>query len=160
MPVYIMRACVYICARTEFMQMTCVYFHEIYTTVHAVLMMVHCVNAAVVQKMRQDPYIWQRRPISKTLLQYAAEDVTQLLLLADKLSYDLGAAALKLLPQLSMAYSQWYWDASDRDGAKPDSYRLMVLDVMHALLSASLYLAVAVEWLQSCCQVVSLFSTR
>ena len=92
------------------------------------LMVDHCTNADVVQEMKRHPYIWGRRPVSSTMLQYAAEDVAQLLPLADKLSCDLGAAALKLLPKLSMAYSQWYWDASDRDGAHPDSYRSKTAD--------------------------------
>lgn len=61
--------------------------------------------------------------MSATMLRYAAEDVSQLLLLADKLSSDLGAAELRILPKLSKAYAQWNWDAADRDGAQPDSYR-------------------------------------
>ena len=78
--------------------------------------------------MKRDPRIWQKRPMSATMLQYAGEDVSQLLLLADKLSCDLGAAELRILPKLSAAYAQWYWDASDRDGAKPDSYRHVTAD--------------------------------
>ena len=73
--------------------------------------------------MKDDPHIWQRRPMSATMLQYATEDVSQLLRLADNLSCELGAAELRILPKLSRAYAQWYWDAADRDGAKPDSYR-------------------------------------
>lgn len=75
------------------------------------------------QAMKDDPNIWQRRPMSATMLRYAAEDVSQLLLLADKLSGDLGGAELRILPKLSAAYAQWCWDAADRDGAQPDSYR-------------------------------------
>ena len=78
--------------------------------------------------MRSDPGIWQKRPMSATMLRYAAEDVSQLLLLADKLSDDLGGAELRILPKLSAAYAQWYWDASDRDGAKPDTYRHVTAD--------------------------------
>ena len=79
------------------------------------------------QAMKDDPSIWQRRPLSKAMLRYAAEDVSQLLLLADKLSCELGAAELRILPKLSKAYAQWYWDAADRDGAQPDSYRHVYL---------------------------------
>ena len=61
--------------------------------------------------------------MSATMLRYAAEDVSQLLLLADKLVCDLGRAEQRILPKLSAAYAQWYWDAADRDGAQPDSYR-------------------------------------
>ncbi|KAL3141866.1 hypothetical protein ABBQ32_004530 [Trebouxia sp. C0010 RCD-2024] len=60
--------------------------------------------------------------MSPAMLQYTAEDVSQLLLLADKLSGDLGGAELRVLPKLSMAYAQWHWDAADRDGAQPDSH--------------------------------------
>lgn len=74
-------------------------------------------------EMSRDSNIWQTRPMSPAMLQYAAEDVSQLLLLADKLSDDLGGAELRVLPKLSMAYAQWHWDAADRDGAQPDSYR-------------------------------------
>lgn len=51
--------------------------------------------AAVKQTMRRDPNIWQRRPMSATILQYAAEDASQLLLLADRLSSDLDGAELR-----------------------------------------------------------------
>ena len=64
--------------------------------------------------------------MSTMMHKYAAEDVSQLLLLADKLSSDLGPAELRILPKLSAAYAQWYWDAADRDGAIPDSYRYMI----------------------------------
>ena len=73
--------------------------------------------------MSNDPNIWQTRPMSPTMLQYAAEDVSQLLLLIDKLLDDLGEAGMRVLPALSKAYAQWYWHAADRDGAQPDSYR-------------------------------------
>lgn len=72
--------------------------------------------------MSRDPNIWQTRPLPPVMQRYAAEDVSQLLLLADKLSCDLGAAELRILPKLSRAYAQWYWDVADRDGAQPDSY--------------------------------------
>ena len=79
--------------------------------------------AVMALAMKKDPSIWRRRPLSATMLQYAAEDVSQLLLLANKLSCDLGDAELRILPKLSKAYAQWKWDAADRDGAQPDSYR-------------------------------------
>lgn len=77
--------------------------------------------------MKVDPSIWRKRPLSAAMLRYAAEDVSQLLLLADKLSCELGAAELRILPKLSNANAQWYWDAADRDGAQPDSYRHVYL---------------------------------
>lgn len=79
--------------------------------------------AVMARSMKKDPSIWRRRPLSTTMLQYAAEDVSQLLLLADKLACDLGEAELRILPKLSRAYAQWNWDAADRDGAQSDSYR-------------------------------------
>lgn len=80
-------------------------------------------HAAMTAEMSRDLNIWQARPMSPAMLQYTAEDVSQLLLLADKLSGDLGGAELRVLPKLSMAYAQWHWDAADRDGAQPDSHR-------------------------------------
>lgn len=64
----------------------------------------------------RNPMLWSKRPIPQDLLQYAAEDVQQLLMLADKLSAELGKAELRLLSRLSAAYSQWYWDPAHRDG--------------------------------------------
>ena len=74
--------------------------------------------------MKEDHNIWQRRPISPQLLHYAAEDASQLLVLADKLTAELGSAELRLLPQLSKASAQWYWEPADRDSAEAaSSYR-------------------------------------
>lgn len=73
--------------------------------------------------MKADSKIWQQRPIPLELLRYAAEDVSQLLALADKLTSELGNAAVRLLPRLSAAHAQWYWDPADRDGADASSYR-------------------------------------
>ena len=72
--------------------------------------------AAVQDRMMRDPELWSKRPIAQDLLQYAAEDVLQLLMLADKLTAELGRAELKLLSRLSVAHSQWFWDPAHRDG--------------------------------------------
>ena len=71
--------------------------------------------------MKVDTTIWQQRPIPPQLLRYAAEDVSQLLALADKLTSELGSAALSLVPQLSKANAQWFWDLADRDGPESSS---------------------------------------
>ena len=85
--------------------------------------------------------------MSAIMLRYAAEDVSQLLLLADKLSCDLGGAELRILPKLSAAYAQWYWDAADRDGAQPDSYR-------HAIARDMMCREYTVH-LASCCAIIA-----
>ena len=68
--------------------------------------------------------MWRRRPMSPQLLHYAAEDVSQLLALADKLTAELSSGELRLLPQLSKANGQCQWEPADRDGAQASrSYR-------------------------------------
>ena len=52
--------------------------------------------------------LWSRRPLQADLLQYAAEDVLQLLPLADKLKAEMGKAELALVSKLSTVYSRWY----------------------------------------------------
>lgn len=51
--------------------------------------------------MDQDPMLWSRRPLPLDLLQYAAEDVLQLLLLQDKLKANLGKTEMELVSTLS-----------------------------------------------------------
>ena len=65
--------------------------------------------------MDQDLLLWSRRPLSPDLLQYAAEDVLQLLLLQDKLKADLGSADMQLLSKLSTVHSMWYWQTNNQD---------------------------------------------
>ena len=65
--------------------------------------------AAVQAEMMQDPLLWSRRPIQPHLVQYAAEDVLQLLSLQDKLKAQLGTAGAELVSKLSAAYSHWHW---------------------------------------------------
>ena len=73
--------------------------------------------AAVQEKMAADTMLWAQRPICEDLLRYAAEDVQQLLILADKITIQLGTSQLTLLSALSALYSQSYWDAADQDAA-------------------------------------------
>ena len=56
--------------------------------------------------MAEDPDLWQHRPLSSQLLQYAAADVSQLLNLAQILSAQLGEAGLCIAFALSQANSQ------------------------------------------------------
>ena len=86
--------------------------------------------AGVMQQIRSNPTVLENRPIAPRTLQYMSADVSHLPLLADKLASDLGAAELRILPKLSMAYSQWQWDAADRDGARPDRYGSMTASRM------------------------------
>ncbi len=62
--------------------------------------------------------MWKRRPIPQDLLQYVADDVAQLPLLADKLIVDMGKAQLQLLARLSAAWCQSMWSASDKEFSK------------------------------------------
>ncbi len=75
-------------------------------------------NAAVTKRFKGDFGMWKRRPIPQDLLQYAADDVAQLPLLADKLTLDMGKAQLQLLARLSAAWSQSMWSASDKEFSK------------------------------------------
>ena len=67
--------------------------------------------------MASNPTLWSERPIAEDLLQYAAEDVLQLLMLADRITADLGTCHLRLLSALSARYSHWYWEPVHRDAA-------------------------------------------
>ncbi len=88
------------------------------------LTVVLCPFTVVHERLKKDHGIWQRRPLPAQMLRYAAEDVSQLLTLAAIITSELGKAALKMLPQLSKANAQWYWDPADKDSAQAaDSYR-------------------------------------
>ena len=78
------------------------------------------------QKVKASP-IWEKRPVPTCLLRLISRDVSHLLPLADKLCSDLGAAELRTLPKLSLAYAQRHWDAKDQEGVHSDSYRCMRL---------------------------------
>ena len=122
--------------------------HSLNTFIDCAKFVSHILGCAVMtQKMNSNPSIWQKRPMSATMLQYAAEDVSQLLLLADKLACDLGGAELRILPKLSTAYAQWHWDAADRDGAQPNSYR-------HAIAREMICLECIVH-LALCCTIIT-----
>ena len=51
--------------------------------------------------MALDPNLWQHRPLSSELQQYAAADVSQLLAVADRLSAMLGAVGQEVVRVLS-----------------------------------------------------------
>lgn len=70
--------------------------------------------AEIQKRMTADLNLWTRRPLAQELLQYAAEDVGQLLPLAEALTVDLGRSQLSRLCRLSEANSQRNWLASDR----------------------------------------------
>ena len=55
--------------------------------------------------MRHNANVWQQRPISQDMLHYAAEDVSQLLSLVDRLTTDLGQTHVKFVQSLSAARS-------------------------------------------------------
>lgn len=77
----------------------------------------HKSKQGVQDKMASNPRLWSERPIAEDLLQYAAEDVLQLLMLADKINADLCTCQLSLLSALSARHSQWCWDAAHRGSA-------------------------------------------
>ena len=60
--------------------------------------------------MRQNANVWQQHPMSQDMLQYAAEDVSQLLLLVDRLTKDLGQTHVKFVQRLSAARSNMATD--------------------------------------------------
>ena len=70
--------------------------------------------------MAADPELWAQRPIAEDLLRCAAEDVLQLLMLADRITAELGSASLSLLSALSSVYSQSYWNAAHQDAVTED----------------------------------------
>jgi len=73
---------------------------------------VACINdqialcADVRAKMAEDPNLWQHRPLSSELQQYAAADVSQLLAVADRLSAMLGIVGQEVVNVLSQASCQ------------------------------------------------------
>ncbi len=56
--------------------------------------------------MAQDPNLWQHRPLSSELQQYAAADVSQLLAVADRLFAMLGIVGHEVVKVLSQASCQ------------------------------------------------------
>ena len=56
--------------------------------------------------MADDPELWQRRPLSSELQQYAAADVSPLLSLADILASKLGEVGHSIVLALSQTSSQ------------------------------------------------------
>lgn len=64
-----------------------------------------------------DNTIWSQRPITQFLLEGAAEDVSQLLSLADGMACHLGSVLVGHVIARSDAYSQSHWDASDKNNA-------------------------------------------
>ena len=73
--------------------------------------------ADVQAQMALTPDLWRQRPLPAELLQYAADDVTQLLTLGALLDHRLGSAGLAATMALSKAQVEWYFDPSDRTGA-------------------------------------------
>lgn len=67
--------------------------------------------------MALTPDLWKQRPLPAELVQYASDDVTQLLTLAALLVQKVGSAGLTATMALSKAQMEWYFDPSDRTGA-------------------------------------------
>ena len=67
--------------------------------------------------MAQTPDLWRQRPLPVELLQYAVDDVTQLLTLRARLVQKVGSAGLTATMVLSKAQVEWYFNPSDRTGA-------------------------------------------
>ena len=65
-------------------------------------------------KIQHNRKLWKKRPPSQELINYAVDDVSQLLNLADKLTVELGKSQLQLLARLSQKYSQMFWLPADR----------------------------------------------
>ena len=70
--------------------------------------------------MALNPDLWKQRPLPAKLVQYAADDVTQLLTLAAQLVQKVGSAGLTATMMLSKAQVEWYFDPSDMTGAGPE----------------------------------------
>ena len=58
--------------------------------------------------------MWTQRPLASDMILYAAEDVAQLLALADKLTADLGPTHPKLVKTMSATYSRSRWSTLDK----------------------------------------------
>ena len=83
------------------------------TTLHCVQMCIVDIEADCIAfctdvraKMAEDPKLWQHRPLSSELQQYAAADVSQLLAVADRLSAMLGTVGQEVVRVLSQASCQ------------------------------------------------------
>ena len=70
--------------------------------------------------MALTPDLWKQRPLPAELVQYAADDVTQLLTLAALSVQKVGLTGLTTTMVLSKAQVEWYFDPSDmtRAGAE------------------------------------------
>ncbi|KAL0028598.1 hypothetical protein WJX79_004385 [Trebouxia sp. C0005] len=66
----------------------------------------HQSKSDVRAKMAHDPKLWQHRPLSSELQQYAAADVSQLLAVADRLFTMLGVVGQEVVKVLSQASCQ------------------------------------------------------
>lgn len=75
------------------------------------------------KKLHRNHNAWKMRPLSQVLINYAVEDVSQLLDLADELTAELGTSQLQLLARLSLNYPRLFWLPADRDKSwgYPDS---------------------------------------
>ena len=65
-----------------------------------------CLGVDVADMMAEDPELWQRRPLSSQLQQYAAADVSQLLSIADILASKLGEVGQSTVLALSQTSAQ------------------------------------------------------
>lgn len=75
--------------------------------------------------------MWTQRPLASNMILYAAEDVSQLLPLADKLTADLGPTHPKLVKTMSATYSRSHWTTLDKakhDKPKHGEDALIVLN--------------------------------
>ena len=59
--------------------------------------------------------MWMQRPLPQHLLTYAADDVAQLVSLAEAMTSQLGTSLVAHVLTLSDVYAQSYWDAEDKD---------------------------------------------
>lgn len=71
-------------------------------------------HAAITKKVTTDRNTWRCRPISDELLQSAAEDVSHLVILAEKMSLQFGSLLVQLVLGMSAIYSEAFWDDSDK----------------------------------------------
>lgn len=72
-------------------------------------------HAAKAMTSHRNRTVWKKRPLSQVLINYAVEDVSRLLNLADELTAELGKSQLQLLARLSLNYSRLFWLPADRE---------------------------------------------
>lgn len=82
--------------------------------------------------MSRDNTMWGKRSITQFLLEGAAEDVSQLLPLAEEMASHLGSIWVGHVIALSDSYSQTHWDASDKE---PATHGMTVLPTLAPWLS-------------------------